>query len=54
MGMMTIVYKSNSFSATGNALVYRARRIFYIVCVCVVRLVELRRFRYYSNERTFD
>ena len=33
--MMIMVYKLDNFSATDDALVYRARRIFHIVCVCV-------------------
>ena len=33
MDVMTIAYKFNNLSATGDALVYRARRIFHIVCM---------------------
>ena len=45
MGMMTIVYKLNNFSATDNVLVYRARR-FFRMCVCGED-VDSRRVCYY-------
>ena len=49
MDVMILVNKLNNFSATDDALAYRARRVLYIACVMCSQPVELRRCCSYLN-----